>query len=309
MLRTASHELTHFVEQWSPSQYNNLRNFVYDTLNSQDPNTVKRLIATQRANAEKAGHNLSYDDASREVVADACEMLLKDSNAVKNLAKENMTLAQKIKAWIDDFVKKMKKAFEGVSAKSEEARILEESIDDWSEIQKLWDDALEDAMRASTESGTLNKNSVENNSGVEYSKRSRYDEYTSLVMQWSNSAGTKAGDTKIFYKNSGDYRLLEADENGGYVEIARGTYKKVRDYCERLYNKRISGRETGLFYGYAEGVLSGQGGNLRNLRNDKIGENDIGYSKQIKGEISGTNASGNNEHNQSGDKRESVKNQ
>ena len=96
-----------------------------------------------------------------------------------------------------------------------------------------------DAMRASTESGTLNKNSVENNSSVEYSKISRYDEYTSLVMRWSNSAGTKAGDTKIFYKNSGDYRLLEADGNGGYVEIARGTYKKVVRFMEDYLEKMI----------------------------------------------------------------------
>lgn len=305
MLRTASHELTHFVEQWSPSQYNNLRNFVYDTLNSQDANTVKRLIATQRANAEAAGHNLSYDDASREVVADACEMLLKDSNAVKNLAKENMTLAQKIKAWIDDFVKKMKKAFEGVSAKSEEARILEESIDGWSEIQKLWDDALEDAMRASTESGTLNKNSVENNIGVEYSKRSRYDEYTSLVMQWSNSAGTKAGDTKIFYKNSGDYRLLEADGNGGYVEIARGTYKKVSEIHGRLFgeNDRSIRGNTKEFR-----IQQGRSNGNRSVRGRKRTDDD-GNSGQTGGKTVQGDNTGSDEHNRSGDKRDSVKNQ
>ncbi|MBQ8782206.1 MAG: hypothetical protein IJZ57_00330 [Clostridia bacterium] len=240
MLRTASHELTHFIEKWSPEQYRNLRNFVYDTLNSRDSNTVKRLIAAQRDNAEKAGHKLSYDEASREVVADACEMLLKDSNAVERLAKENLTLARKIRDWVSDFVNKIKKAFEGVTARTIEARIFEENIRQWSEIQALWDNALEDALRSNTVIGTQGENTVETDGGMEYSKRSYYDEYTSLVMRWANSAGTKEGDTKIFCKKSGDYRLLEADGNGGTIEITRGNYKKVSAIYERLYRKKLT---------------------------------------------------------------------
>ncbi len=65
-----------------------------------------------------------------------------------------MTLAQKIKAWIDDFVKNIKKAFEGVSAKSQEAVILEQTLGDMTELQNMWDEALEDALRKSKEKGT-----------------------------------------------------------------------------------------------------------------------------------------------------------
>ena len=42
------------------------------------------------------------DGAMDEVVADACEMMLRDSEAVQQLAKENRSLAEKIRDWISD---------------------------------------------------------------------------------------------------------------------------------------------------------------------------------------------------------------
>lgn len=161
-----------------------------------------------------------------------------------------------------------------------------------------------DAMRASTESGTLNKNSVENNSGVEYSKRSRYDEYTSLVMQWSNSAGTKAGDAKIFYKNSGDYRLLKADGNGGYVEIARGTYMKVREIDERTFHESKKD-----FDRYVEERRNEQGRYSGDYEFYENGENDGQSDGRVDSKLSGNNIGGSNENSLSGDRRDSVKNQ
>ena len=303
MLRTASHELTHFIEKWSPEQYRNLRNFVYETLNRNDPDTVRRLIAAQRINAEKAGHKLSYDEASREVVADACEMLLRDSNAVERLVNENLTLAQKIRDWVSDFVNKIKKAFEGVTARTVEARILEENIRQWSDIQALWDNALENALRSSTAIGTQGENAVETDSKKEYSKRSYYNEYDSLVMRWANSAGTKEGDTKIFCKKSGDYRLLEADGNGGTVEIARGNYKKV----SAIYERGIREADRSLHRNLEEyGLDERRHNGYRSFRGGQSGYDGRNNSQTAGAELQ-SDSTGNNEHNRTGDKRESVK--
>ncbi len=209
MLRTASHELTHFIEKWSPEQYRNLRNFVYETLNRNDPDTVRRLIAAQRINAEKAGHRLSYDEASREVVADACEMLLRDSRAVERLANENLTLAQKIREWVSDFVNKIKKAFEGVTARTVEARILEEMVDEWSQIQTLWDNALEDALRSSTEYGAQGENVVESDSNFQTSIR-------------------KIADGKMFVK--ADRKVIQGNDASKWG-------KQVTDYINQTIRK------------------------------------------------------------------------
>ena len=303
MLRTASHELTHFIEKWSPEQYRNLRNFVYETLNRNDPDTVRRLIAAQRINAEKAGHKLSYDEASREVVADACEMLLRDSNAVERLVNENLTLAQKIRDWVSDFVNKIKKAFEGVTARTVEARILEENIRQWSDIQALWDNALENALRSSTEYGAQGENVVETDNIMEYSRRkSYYDEYTSLVMRWANSADRKEGDTKIFRAKSGEYKLLSANGFGGYVELATGSFKEMRDFDEQTFYESEKD-----FDWYAEERRREQ---RRYNGSDELYENrrdDEFVDGQTGRELSTVNIRTGNEIGSSGDKGQSVK--
>lgn len=124
-------------------------------------------------------------------------------------------------------------------------------------------------------------------------------------MQWSNSAGTKAGDTKIFYKNSGDYRLLEADGNGGYVEIARGTYKKVSEIHGRLFgeNDRSIRGNTKEFR-----IQQGRSNGNRSVRGRKRTDDD-GNSGQTGGKTVQGDNTGSDEHNRSGDRRDSVNNQ
>ncbi|MBQ8228452.1 MAG: hypothetical protein IJZ88_05500 [Clostridia bacterium] len=238
MLRTASHELTHFIEKWSPEQYRNLRNFVYDTLNSRDSNTVKRLIAAQRDNAEKAGHKLSYDEASREVVADACEMLLRDSRAVERLANENLTLAQKIRDWVSDFVNKIKKAFEGVTARTVEARILEENIKEWSEIQALWDNALEDALRSSTEYGAQGENTVE--SEIQHSIRYTTDNRPVVVIEENILDGVPENEwVDIVKKTMSDNFVSGIPIKGRLIKVNRITKREYLNSNDtRKYKKK-----------------------------------------------------------------------
>ena len=177
ILRTGGHELTHFIQHMSPEYYAGLKGFIVDSLNSADPNRTEQLISAKL----KALPKLSYDEVYDEVIADSCEMLLRDSKAIQKLARENMTLAQKIKAWIDDFVKNIKKAFEGVSAKSLEARQLEIILGDMTELQNMWDEALEDALRTSKEKGTAN--GTQENSNIKHSIRYTTDNKPVVVIE------------------------------------------------------------------------------------------------------------------------------
>ena len=112
-MRTASHELTHFIKRWSPEKYKVLEQYLLTELNRYDNQTVDSLVADQISTAFDNGIELGYSAALDEVVADACEMMLKDSGAIQKLAKRDLSLAQKIKAWIDDFVSSVKKRFMG----------------------------------------------------------------------------------------------------------------------------------------------------------------------------------------------------
>ena len=140
ILKTMSHELTHFIQQNS-GQYEALKEFVTNhVLESGD--SIERL-ARQKLDNDSTGE-MTMDGAMDEVVADACEMMLRNTEAVQRLANENRSLAEKIRDWIGDFVKKLRAAFKGDHATHDEARAM---LDRMVELQKLWDDALVDAAK------------------------------------------------------------------------------------------------------------------------------------------------------------------
>lgn len=146
ILKTMSHELTHFIQQNS-GQYEALKEFVANhVLESGD--SIERL-AQQKIDNDSTGE-LTMDSAMDEVVADACEMMLRNTEAVQRLANENSSLAEKIRDWIGDFVKKLRAAFKGDRATHDEARAM---LDRMQELQKLWDDALVDAAKTKAANG------------------------------------------------------------------------------------------------------------------------------------------------------------
>lgn len=150
ILKTMSHELTHFIQQNS-GQYEALKEFVTNhVLESGD--SIERL-ARQKLDNDSTGE-LTMDGAMDEVVADACEMMLRNTEAVQRLANENRSLAEKIRDWIGDFVKKLRAAFKGDRATHDEARAM---LDRMVELQKLWDDALVDAAKVKAGNGSAVK--------------------------------------------------------------------------------------------------------------------------------------------------------
>lgn len=150
ILKTMSHELTHFIQRNS-GNYETLKKFVANhVLESGD--SIERL-ARQKLDNDSTGE-LTMDGAMDEVVADACEMMLRNTEAVQRLANENRSLAEKIRDWIGDFVKKLRAAFKGDRATHDEARAM---LDRMVELQKLWDDALVDAAKVKAGNGSAVK--------------------------------------------------------------------------------------------------------------------------------------------------------
>ncbi len=140
VLLTASHELTHFIQEYSPAQYEQLRTFVVERLMEAEDVDLDALVQRH----QKDQPELSYDEALGEVVADGCQMMLKDSQAAAALAKQNRSLAGNIRSWLRKWVKKLQEAFRGLTAQKPEAQALTRYA---KELQKIWDDALVGAAR------------------------------------------------------------------------------------------------------------------------------------------------------------------
>lgn len=135
VLLTASHELTHFIQEYNPAQYEQLRDFVVERLMEAEDVDLDALVQRH----QKDQPELSYDEALDEVVADGCQMMLKDSQAAAALAKQNRSLAGNIRSWLRKWVKRLQEAMRGLTARSREARAMEQYA---RELQKIWDNAL-----------------------------------------------------------------------------------------------------------------------------------------------------------------------
>lgn len=140
VVRTAAHELTHFIQDYNPAAYAEYRDYVVGLLIEEQGMDFDALVEHKQA----LQNDLSYDEAVDEVVADGSEMLLRDTAAVQRLAEENRGLFQKIRSWLRKWLENIKKAFDGVGAEHAEAKALEKHLE---QLQQRWDDALVGASR------------------------------------------------------------------------------------------------------------------------------------------------------------------
>ena len=159
MLRTFCHEFTHVGEKWAPEEYNILRTAVVEALSANEEFDLDAEIAkVQKADyefkknkytaenirngmeakeaaaeaEERAKKNaLSWDKASREVVAEAMTDVLPESSFIENVTKKSPSLAQKILNSLRDFVARIREYWKGIETnRSREAQALKVQIGD-----------------------------------------------------------------------------------------------------------------------------------------------------------------------------------
>lgn len=124
MLRTFAHEFTHFIENWNPIQYNELRKVVFDTLTQRGENVHDLIEAKQAQNP-----GMEYENASREVVAEAMTDILPDANFVQELAENHKTIFQKLLDQLKEFVENLREYFNSIGHnRSKEANALKEQV-------------------------------------------------------------------------------------------------------------------------------------------------------------------------------------
>ena len=141
-----SHEMTHWMQQYAPEEYSQLKDFIVQEILKADPQKLQKLVQQQKA--WEKGRALTDEQALDEVVANACQTMLLDSKAIDKLARQNMSLAARIADWIADWSQKVKDAFAEVDVSEgaiyEAVRALDGSLD---RIQELWDNGIEAAAK------------------------------------------------------------------------------------------------------------------------------------------------------------------
>ena len=144
MMRVAAHELTHYIEQWNPKGYQSLRELLLDYYYQKDYDTVRSLVQEQLELAQQNGQRIGEAEAMDEVIANACEMMLSDAEAITAIAQKNQTLGKRIRAWIERTLSAMKEALKGLKPHSNAAKLLEKSRETLESARGMWLRALDE---------------------------------------------------------------------------------------------------------------------------------------------------------------------
>lgn len=222
---TAAHEMTHFIRENSEAGYIALREFITDRLMQQGLD-IEELVTQKRA---RESRELSYDEAVEEVIADACETVLTEPTAIRQLASDNMPLAKKIRKWLNDFFRKIKSAFAGLEAVHDEAKAMTDYMD---ELRAMWDDALADAVR-----NRANKNAAENGDGAKFSVR----EVGGQQIAWIENSGLSSKDLRD-HKKIAEYIGRHIGEVYTIIESGQRVYigeDLPSEYTQSEYTKRL----------------------------------------------------------------------
>ena len=221
MLATLSHELTHFIAEQSPAAYEKYKNFLFHELNQYDEETVAGLVEQKKkAYARLSDEALAEKVALEEVVASCSEQMLKDGSAIKRLAKTDLSTFRKIKAYIDEFLEKLIAAFKNMHGLQN--ALLESVNADIAELQRLWNDALADAVETyNAERMELSGKSARNKKGSPAAgKSAQVQEQSSIpfvastinrISQDHSSVNTQSmqGDEINSGKNDPDHKLTD----------------------------------------------------------------------------------------------------
>lgn len=222
---TAAHEMTHFIRENSEAGYIALREFITDRLMQQGLD-IEELVTQKRA---RESRELSYDEAVEEVIADACETVLTEPTAIRQLASDNMPLAKKIRKWLNDFFGKIKSAFAGLEAVHDEAKAMTEYMD---ELRAMWDSALSEAVR-----NRANKNAAENSDGAKFSVR----EVDGQQIAWIENSGLSSKDLRD-HKKIAEYIGRHIGEVYTIIESGQRVYigeDLPSEYTQSEYTKRL----------------------------------------------------------------------
>lgn len=175
--------------------------------------------------------------ASEDGLTDFCQWLETDKNTT---VKQKKTILEQLKELIQKAVERLKEYFNKEKFTDTQKAVSEMELKQAQQFRQQCLDILDHAisnLENGVEISNGTKNSTDPSKRIAKNRKSRYDEFNTLAMQWAYSNKTNVGDTKVFNKNGKNYVLIEATEDG-YIEIASGNYEKVRNINERVYRKQ-----------------------------------------------------------------------
>lgn len=126
-LGSASHELTHFIRDYAPGEYNEYADTVIRQIMKSEGMDLQDETESYINNyMSQAGQQLTREQAVEEIVADASQKFFNDEEFIKEVT-QNRSLGQKILDFIDDVIDAIKNLIKTGSTR-QSAKALEENL-------------------------------------------------------------------------------------------------------------------------------------------------------------------------------------
>ena len=206
ILLTAAHELTHYLRENNAEAYTELQDFVMQHLI--ESGTDIETLAKKKVDKERG--LISMEDAAEEVIADSCEMMLENTQVPQMMAKENPGLFAQIREWLAEFAAKLRRAFEGVQARSAEAQAMMQYAE---ELQQIWDNALASAaqnVRNNTQNARNNAQAETDNGKGKSSYAGRRAKNADLAaLERAEQMEEQGADAETIRRDTGWFRGMD----------------------------------------------------------------------------------------------------
>ncbi len=144
---TLSHELVHFIKKWSPNKYAAFAEFLIDQYAAHGISSAN-LLKQKMLELKTTDVEFAYE----EMIADACETMLLDSNAtvkLMELRKSDLELFEKIKLHVLKILNNIREAYKSLGYKptSAEANALLGMKDVIEKFYSMFEEAAVDATQ------------------------------------------------------------------------------------------------------------------------------------------------------------------
>ena len=253
ILATMGHELTHFQQQYAPEEYQAIKEFLFEQIVKSSPNGEARLERLIWEKQRRSGNTLSRKAAEDEVVADACQKMLRDSKTVHDFASQQPEAANSLVRWLDKWFKRVRSIFGRGGNYSEEAQLMDSLEQDVkAAFGELWDKALKQAVQVHDEVGNIEKATEESKAqnsdrDAEYLELAKDPEKNAdRLQEMVDEAAESAGYTiKAYHGTTENFTQFSQEKQGqnhkGYLEFGAGFYftpseKEARNWAERGKN-------------------------------------------------------------------------
>ena len=158
-LGSASHELTHYIKDYSPELYQRYKDETIKALMEAKGVDLETLLSNYGAVYERSGQQLSRDELTDEIVADAAQSFFNDPEYINKIVSNNTIVGKKIVDWLTDVIDAIKQLIKTGSTR-QAAKALEENLENLETARDIWMDALEragDRYKAGWETDTDTK--------------------------------------------------------------------------------------------------------------------------------------------------------